>query len=485
MKKQWIIGGAVLLVLVLLVWIVWPKGQSAHIRVIPADATALAEFDVAEFTGESDLTEEKIKKMLPEKVDLSNIGVDWEQNVYVFVDAAGMNGLVLAVKDVEQVKDFLNKNSETMKCTPIEEQQGFFWTLMENSFLVGFNDEVLLVMGPTIASAQDELRQQMVGYLKQDKGESVLEAPLYKNLQEQEGFLKLTASLEMFPEYYRMFKNLGLPEHVDFSKMHMIGAVNAEKGKIVLHTGLITEDKELAQKMKALDDLCGEIDGDLISTAPATTIAWMGTNLKGEKFMKLASEIPALRLYLMSMNQVMDIEKMINHIDGDMACAVSMNMTPVVRLQAQVSDLSFMDDVDYWISSSKKSGAYQFERLDEDLYRIGNGGRESIFMGLKDKNVLFTNDQAAMKDMQDGTESDLLKPYRKDIESSKFYMWTNLSTLMMFTQSMGVSNNPEVQKIENFLSKFSAVALRSTNATSMDLIIYMKDKNGGLKQLFE
>lgn len=92
MKKQWIIGGVVLLVVILAAWFFWPKDQSSHARVIPADATALMAFDTEEFIKESDLTEEKLKKFFPGHEDLYQLGLDFEKNAYGFVGADGMNG---------------------------------------------------------------------------------------------------------------------------------------------------------------------------------------------------------------------------------------------------------------------------------------------------------------------------------------------------------------------------------------------------------
>lgn len=488
MKKQWIIGIVACVIVVLAVWLLWPKNQASHARVIPADATALLEFDVNEFVQESDLTEDKLKKMLPEGVDLSASGIDLKKNAYVFVDASGMNGLLLAVDDVDLLKEFLAKNSERMQFAPVEEQQGYNWTSIGDALVVGFDSEVLLVMGPTIASAQAELRQHMLGYLKQDKNESILKAPMYKTLEKQEGLLKAVASLEMFPEYYKMLQNMGLPEHVDFSKMQMFMSLISEKGKIVLQSGVQTDDNTLAQKMKAIDDMIRPIEGDFVSSVVPNALFWLGANVEGEKLMKMMSEIPALRLYLMAMNNVMDVEKMIKQIDGDisMSAAVNMKEAPVLQMQMHMDNLSFMDDVDYWISSAKQSGNYQFERIDEDLYRIGNLAPMDIYFGLKDKNVLLSSNRAAMDRMQKGEEDDLLDPYVSDIKDSKFYAWSNMSTFLMMLQAeLGTTGNPYQAQFEKVLGKFDAVALRSKNATSIDLIFYLKEKKSGLKQLFE
>lgn len=480
------VGIIALLVVILAVWLFWPKDQSSHVRVIPADATALMEVDLEGFLQESELSEEKIKTWLPENMDVWNCGVDFEKRAYVFVDAVGINGCLLAVKDAAGLKEFLTRNGERLGMGPIEEQQGYSWSLLSGSFLMGFNDDVLMIMGPTMASAQAEMRQRMLGYLKQDKSESVQNSPLYKNVQEQKGILKAAVSLEMFPEYYRMFQNLGLPEHVDFSKMLMTLSMESQKGRIVFHTGVISEDPALAQKMKALDDLSGQIRGDFLTSVSPNTALWMGANLKGEKLMQLMSEIPSLRLYLMAMNHVMDVEQMIRSIDGDVALSGTLGEEPVVCVQAHMSDLSFMDEADYWISSAQHSGSYEFERLDEDLYRIGKVARRDLFLGLKDRNVLFSTDRTAMNELQKGLDGDLLKPYEEDIRKSKFYVWGNLAAMDGVIRSLGLpEQSPQVQQAERFFGKFNAVALRSTKATSMDLIFYLKGKENGLKQLFE
>lgn len=486
MKKQWIIGIAALLVVIIAVWVFWPKDGASHARVIPADATALASFSTEDFIKESGLTDEKMEKMFPGSKELYQDALDLEKNVYAFVSGDGMIGFLFPVKDADKLKECLSK-SKALNVSPIEEQQGYNWALLDNTLVLGFDDEVLLVMGPTIASAEAELRQQMLGYLKQDKSESVVGTPMYKNLEKQEGILKMVASVEAFPEYYKMFQNLGLPEHVDFSKMLMTASMESVAGKIVFHTGLVTEDKALSQKMKALDDLSRQIHGDFIPYASPNTLVWLGTNVKGDKLMTLMGEMTSLRLYLMAMNNVMDVERMLKTINGDLAFTVTMEKTPVVSMQAHMENLSFMDDVDYWISSARHSGSYRFERVGEDLYCMSTPMKKDLYLGLKDKDVILATDRAEMDRLQQGRKQNLLEPYEKDIKNSKFYLWANTGGLMGYYHLLGLSEkeNPALGKMIQVLGKINAVALRSSNATSMDLIFYMKDKKSGLKQLFE
>lgn len=166
---------------------------------------------------------------------------------------------------------------------------------------------------------------------------------------------------------------------------------------------------------------------------------------------------------------------MIQNIDGDIALSATMDKEPQIQMQAQMANLSFMDDVDYWISSARNSGGYLFEKVDEDLYRIGNVARSDIYLGLKDKNVLLTNSKGLMVDLQKGMKHDLLEPYKDDIKDSKFYVWTNMGAMNSLLGSMS-GNNDDLAKVEAFLGKIEAVALRSSNATSMELILYLKDK---------
>lgn len=484
MKKQWIIGIAALLVIAIAAWFFWPEDEASHARVIPADATAVASFDAEEFLKESGLTDEKLGKFFSGEEELYKSALDLQKNIYAFVSADGMTGFLFAVKDADKLKECLTKSSR-LNAAPVEEQQGYLWSSIDNAFVLGFDDEVLLVMGPTIASSQAELRQQMLGYLKQNKKESVLETALYKSLDKQNGILKMAASLEMFPEYYKMFQNMGLPDHVDFSKMMMTVAMKSEEGKIVFQGGLTTEDKTLAQKMKALEDLSREIDGDFIPYAAPNTMLWMGTNVKGDKLMELMNEVSSLRLYLMAMNNVMDVEKMLKTIDGDLAISVAMEKEPVFCMQAQMENMSFMDDVDYWISSAKKSGGYRFDRVGEDLYCMGTPMKKDLYLGLKDKNVILTTDRAEMDRLQQGKKQNILAPYEKDIESSKFYVWANMGGMVNYYHLLGGPENEAVNQVIQALGKIEAVALRSSNVTTMDLIFYMKDKKSGLKQLFE
>ena len=91
-----------------------------------------------------------------------------------------------------------------------------------------------------------------------------------------------------------------------------------------------------------------------------------------------------------------------------------------------------------------------------------------------------------MDRLQKGEDNDLLEPYVSDIKDSKFYAWTNMATFLVMLQAeLGTTGNPYQAQFEKMLGKFNAIALRSKNATSIDLIFYLKENKSGLKQLFE
>lgn len=486
MKKQWIITWAVVIVAGLVTWFLWPNNSTTYLRVIPSDATALVSVDIDEFIKESQLSADKLKKAFPKIAQAGTAGLDLSKPVYGFATTDGKSGLLAAVDDEKQLTNFLKENASLMKAAPIEEQQGYNWTFINNMFVLGYDDEVALLMGPTLVSNQAEVRQQMVTCLKQSKKESVLESPLYQVLRKQDGMLKAVTSLNVLPQYYEVFQNMGLPEHVDFSKILVTASMETEDDRIVLHSELNAEDHALAQQMKALDDMIRPISGEFVASVSKDALFWACANVKGEKFMEKVAEAPALRLYLMAINNVMDVEQMLRKVDGDLVFSTAVDEQMTWQIQGQVSDMSFMKEADYWMAEARKSRMYQFNKLDDDLYCMSSRQFGNVFLGTKDRNLLFCNDRKLMDNLQNGAHNDLLQPYKKDIQNSKFYVWTNVTAYAKALRMFGMSKMYENMLGElSFMDKIDAMALRSVKATSMDLIFYLKDKNSGLKQMFE
>src|SRR3712207_9241831 len=68
------------------------------------------------------------------------------------------------------------------KISPLQEYRGVHFAVLNDSWMIGFNDQSFLVMGPTPASGQSILRQNMANYLKQDDEQGIGSSKLFTKL---------------------------------------------------------------------------------------------------------------------------------------------------------------------------------------------------------------------------------------------------------------------------------------------------------------
>ena len=140
---------------------------SDYINAIPANSSALVSIDMQKM-AESNPQASKtgVLKSLLHVEDVTDCGIDVSEKMYLFETVDGNLGLCAKVSDAADLEDWLNKLSKEQKlCENVTEKKGFHFSVLKNSWLVGFSDQALLIMGPVVADAQAELQRMMIKYL--------------------------------------------------------------------------------------------------------------------------------------------------------------------------------------------------------------------------------------------------------------------------------------------------------------------------------
>lgn len=133
---------------------------SDYLNAIPARSTALVSIDMQKMAEDDKLAgKASVLKSLLQVDDVSECGIDVKSKLYLFESADGNLGLCAKVSDADELEKWLDKLSRGNTCTKVTERKGFHFSLMKSSWLVGFSDNALLVMGPVVADAQAELQR--------------------------------------------------------------------------------------------------------------------------------------------------------------------------------------------------------------------------------------------------------------------------------------------------------------------------------------
>ena len=136
---------------------------SDYLNAIPKKSTALISVDMKQMTADkSDEDKAGMLKTLLHVDDVDNCGIDVSEKLYLFETADGNLGLCAKVSSEDGVSDWLATLAKKHIATEVTERKDFHFSVLKNSWLVGYSDEALLVMGPVVADAQAQLQQQMV-----------------------------------------------------------------------------------------------------------------------------------------------------------------------------------------------------------------------------------------------------------------------------------------------------------------------------------
>lgn len=96
MKKKWIWGAAVVLVLALSLGLYRFFTADDYRRTLPSRPLALAAVDWVRLSEENDMGMQDWKKLLPEGLEPGQTGIDWSKKMYAFVSSKEYVGLLAA-----------------------------------------------------------------------------------------------------------------------------------------------------------------------------------------------------------------------------------------------------------------------------------------------------------------------------------------------------------------------------------------------------
>lgn len=355
-----------------------------YLSVIPQGSQAVISFDLAGMAKSANLSDDSKASSLKSLLhidDPDECGIDVSGNVYLFESPDGSLGLVAKVSDDDDMETYFNKLSDTGICQKVSEKKGFKWTVLKDSWVIGFSSKAMLVMGPTVGSAQEELKRTMATYLDADEDEGIKGTPMYDKLESMTGNVKMVASVVAFPDKIGIPFRLGAPSDADPADV-MVAATMQTVGSCLNITGSTfsfngSVDKSIQNAIAAYKPIAGEYVPSLSDSDAAAVLM----NFDGTQYIKVLRSDKGLRAALVGLNSVIDADNMIKSIHGDAAIVIKsvkgekMDYSMVARIKSP----AFLDDVDYW-KQSLPSGA-RLADSGKDCYHLSNN-EWNIFFGV-------------------------------------------------------------------------------------------------------
>ena len=367
-----------------------------YLNAIPKKSTALISVDMQQVASDAHAEDKAgMLKSLLHIDDVDKCGIDISAKMYLFETADGNLGLCAKVSDEGDVEDWLANLQKQHIATAVTERKGFHFSVLKNSWLVGFSDEALLVMGPVIADAQAQLQQQMVRYLKADEEDGITVSPMFARLDGMDSPMAMVAQAQALPEKFIAPFTLGAPKDTDPSQVVIAAEMNVADGILQMKGETFSFNKTIDEALQKATQTYRPIKGQYVKSMPADALAGIFMNVKGEQFLPMMQANRSLQTLLMGINQAVDMDNIIRSVDGDMSIIMpsltDANMQ--MMMGAKLAHSKWLGDVDYW-KSSCPAGA-KIANWGKNSYYYTDG-KTSFYFGVTDDLQFFSGSDELM-----------------------------------------------------------------------------------------
>lgn len=391
-----------------------------YVNSIPSQSTALLSVDASKLSG---VNSTLVLKTLLKTTDLGKTGIDLSQKIYLFETADGNIGVCAAVHDADLLKTTLVKAGGE-----VDEKRGFSFSLV-GSWLAGYSDNTLLVLGPVTQSDKAAAINQMAKYLSQDEKDGIASKPLFQTLDTISSAMAMVAQASALPQQLVMPVMLGAPKDADPSQIVLSAAITLSDHVMIIDGKTFSYNKHINAALESAYDTYRPIKGRYLSSMPADAACGMFVNVDGTKFIDIMRSNRGLQAMLAGINAAIDMDNIIKSVDGEMAVItptysdnhLSMSMT------AELAHSKWLADVDYWKQSVPQGGRLLDWKT--NAYRYTDG-KTSFCFGVSADNQFYSGSspEEAEKSIQPTASS--VSPVISDVvKGSKFALFANISAL--------------------------------------------------------
>lgn len=378
-----------------------------YLNVIPADSKALVAIDAAKITEQTSGKKNSVLlKAMFHVSDISDCGIDITSKIYIFESTDGNVGMVAKVKDEDNLNKWLTKLAKYGMCKKLQERRGNNFTVVKDSWVVGFNDNALLAMGPVISSAQPEMMRRMIKYLDADEG--IKGTPIFDKIDTYSSSVAWVAQSDALPEQFATPLLLGVPKGVSPSQVMFAAEMNISQNSIRIEGETFSFDEQADKALKEADKTFRPISGKFTKRMPEDTAIGFVTNTDGTKFIDVLHANKDLLALLAGINTAIDMDNIIRSIDGDMVISLKNYGSdhPKMQMFAELGNRDFLKDIGYWKQSCP--AGTRIEDAGKDAYRL-IGHDMSFNFGVTTDNIFYAGnvDDMTATGKTEGSDSQL------------------------------------------------------------------------------
>ena len=451
-KKLLILLGGLIIVTALItaITLFLLRGSSSYINALPKDAQALARVDIKAVLDKARLTDEETAQLfqrysLPEE-KRTDIGFDLSQPAYAFAAMDGNFGFLAAVADDDALTAWCKSLAANGHASEVTRQRGLSWVVVEQQWLMAFDDDKALAMGPAVGAAQDQLRTVIARLMKQDKDESAQDTELYKLLGTKDEPLVAAVRPELMPD--DVLGALSSIKLKSSSQGLYRLTMDADDNELEVDIDIVSDNEDVQAQLKKLNAVMRPLSGELTKNAHADNAIWLAVNTKGDELLKFLRAQPKVRTALFTINLIVDADRIIQAIDGDVAVEfISSKASPSdirfdfdfknARLTAQVANTDFLSGASSW-----GNAFMDVQALSATEYVV-KYSLSPIYLGVLDKTFYLGSERGLT------TEGNAyLRQQLDDIRGARFFATLNLASIPLEPLSVWTKRYPDLNRLD-------------------------------------
>lgn len=267
---------------------------------IPHNSTALLSFNAQQFVSGSPFA--AIMSPFIDKDSKEMKGIDLTQPFYMFEAGDGTLGFCACVSDAYELTEFLRHlRSMTDKIKPGKDIDDKSFCILNDAWIVGVDDNTLLVMGPF--TGKEEQQKQMVrmkALMEQEAERSVKTSVLWEHLQHQEGAMKLVAQTTALPKQLIAPITLLAPKGTNPADVLIEADMEYKDHIVYLNGRTCSYDDGVKSKMHEAEQIYKPLSIDWQKELSDSTFAAVFMNVNGEDIMPFLNANKALATMLMT-----------------------------------------------------------------------------------------------------------------------------------------------------------------------------------------
>ena len=310
----------------------------AYQNVIPRGCTALMAIDMQEKTDKAAGDDAMPMAALFGLENIEQSGIDLSSTVYLFESPDGYFGLAASVRKASLVEQWMTDLQGKGSCKLLPERKGKRFAVLKESWMLAWDNDKLLVMGPVVVTQQAELVVQMARYMQQPEKQSIKDTPIFEKLSEMQAPMAFVAQTAALPEALAAAFAIGAPQEADASQVMLAAEMEIGNGTLLVKGETFSFNKAIDQAIQASQKSLRPMNGKYLARLPQASLTWM-SNVEGNAFYTLLEQNKALKGLLTGANVSFDFRQVVNGVDGDMVVVVdSIGATvPRIMMLAQKS----------------------------------------------------------------------------------------------------------------------------------------------------